>query len=71
MEVYGIKKICSDTQMRQVLDTVKASAVREWIQQLIRKVKKSNFFTSYRYWKDLVVVSIDEGRTFFFSEGAL
>lgn len=59
MEVYKIKKLCSDTQMRQVLDQVQASRVRDWFSLLIRKVKKSDFFTSYRYWKQLVVISID------------
>jgi hypothetical protein len=59
MEVYQINQLCSDSQMRAILDMVPASKVRDLLGQLIQKVKKSDFFTSYRYWKQMVVISID------------
>lgn len=59
MEVYKINKLCSDTQMREVLDKVQAAKVRDLFGKVIGKVKKSEFFASYRYFKQMVVVSID------------
>jgi hypothetical protein len=59
MEVYKINKLCSDTQMREVLDKVQASKVRDLFGKVIGKIKKSGFFASYRYFKQMVVVSID------------
>ena len=59
MEVYQINKLCSDTQMREVLDQVAASKVRSLFSKVIEQVKKSDFFASYRYFKQLVVISID------------
>jgi hypothetical protein len=59
MEVYQINKLCSDTQMREVLDQVEASKVRSLLSKVIEQVKKSDFFASYRYFKQMVVISID------------
>lgn len=59
MEVYKLNKLCSDTQMREVLDKVQAAKVRDLFGKVIGKVKKSDFFASYRYFKQMVVVSID------------
>ncbi len=59
MQVYKISKLCSDTQMREVLDKVQASKVRDLFSKVIGKLKKSEFFASYRYFKQLAVVSID------------
>jgi hypothetical protein len=59
MSVFKINKLCSDTQMREVLDKVKADKIRALFSRVIGGVKKSNFFTSYPYFKQMVVVSID------------
>jgi hypothetical protein len=59
MEVYKLNKLCSDTQMREVLDKVPAGKVRDLFGKVMGKVKKSDFFASYRYFKQMVVVSID------------
>ncbi len=59
MDVYQINKLCSDTQMREVLDKVEADKVRSLFSKVIEQVKKSDFFTSYHYFKQMVVVSID------------
>jgi len=59
MEVYKIGKLCSDTQMREVLDKLKASKVRDLFGKVMGKVKRSEFFASYRYFKQMVVISID------------
>jgi hypothetical protein len=59
MAVFKITKLCSDTQMREVLDKVAASKLRALFANVVGKVKKSPFFTSYRYWKQMVIISID------------
>lgn len=58
-QVYRIAKLCSDTQMRQVLDQVRADTVRSLFKKVLGRVKKSDFFASYRYWQQMVVISID------------
>ncbi len=54
MEVYKISKLCSDTQMREVLDKVQAAKVRDLSGKVMGKVKKSGFLlltvTSSRWW---------------------
>ncbi len=59
MEVYKIEKLCSDTQMREVLDQVSTDEVRNLFKKVLERVQKSDFFASYHYWKELVVVSVD------------
>jgi hypothetical protein len=59
LEVYRINKLCSDTQMRQVLDKLAASKVRDLLSKLMGKVKRSAFWDSYRYYKQMVIISID------------
>jgi hypothetical protein len=45
--------------MREVLDELQAAKVRSLFSKVIEQVKKSDFFAWYRYFKQLVVVSID------------
>jgi hypothetical protein len=59
LAVYRINKLCSDTQMRQVLDRLEGSTVRALLSKVMGKVKRSAFWDSYRYYKQMVVVSID------------
>lgn len=58
-QVFKISKVCSDTQMRQVLDKVSANTVRGLLSSVFKQLKGSSWFQSYGYFQQMVIVSID------------
>lgn len=58
-KVFNLNKVCSDTQMRQVLDKVSASQIRSLFSGVFKQLKGSALFASYRYFQQMVIVSID------------
>lgn len=64
--LYGIGKICSDTQMREVLDKVFADGLQTGFQRLYWVLKDCRIVEQYRYlptgqagWKGKLIVSVD------------
>jgi hypothetical protein len=58
-QLYGIGKICSDTQMREVLDRVPAGGLQTGFQSLYAVLKDCRIVEEYRYWKGKLIVSVD------------
>lgn len=58
-QIFKISKVCSDTQMRQVLDKVSADRVRSLFSSVFKQLKGSSWFQSYVYFQQMVIVSID------------
>lgn len=58
-EIFKIDQICSDTQMREVLDKVSPSALRAQFGLLFKELTKLKVLLHYRYWQDHLIVSID------------
>lgn len=56
---YGIGKICSDTQMREVLDRVDADRLQTGFQGLYAVLQDCRIVEEYRYWKGKTIVSVD------------
>lgn len=75
--LYSIGKICSDTQMREVLDRVVADDLSTGFQSLYAVLQDCRIVEKYRYrgggrWKDKPIISVDGAATaFFFQEIAL
>jgi hypothetical protein len=57
--LYGIGKICSDTQMREVLDRVDADRLQTGFQGLYAVLQDCRIVEEYRYWKGKTIVSVD------------
>ena len=57
--LYGISKICSDTQMREVLDRVDADSLQTGFQGLYTVLQDCRIVEEYRYWKGKTIVSVD------------
>ncbi len=57
--LYGISRICSDTQMREVLDRVDATALQIGFRRLYTVLKDCRIVEEYQYWKGKLIVSID------------
>lgn len=48
-EVYGIEKLCSDTQMRRVLDTIDPIFIRDYFSKQFRLLEKAGLVRDYHY----------------------
>lgn len=57
--LYGIGKICSDTQMREVLDRVVADDLQLGFQSLYTVLQDCRIVEEYRYWQGKTIVSVD------------
>lgn len=57
--LYNIGKICSDTQMREVLDRVSAESLQIGFQRLYTVLQDCRIVEEYRYWKGKLIVSVD------------
>ena len=57
--IYKIKALASDTQMRAVLDEVKPKPIREIFPKIFNKLWKAGVVKEYRYWDSHIIVSID------------
>lgn len=57
--LYGIDKICSDTQMREVLDKVSADRLQEGFQRFYRLLKECRILAEYGYLQGKPIVSVD------------
>lgn len=57
--LYGIDKICSDTQMREVLDKVSADSLQTGFQRLYAVLEDCRILEEYRYWQGKAIVSVD------------
>lgn len=58
-QIYRLKQIPADTQMRTVLDEVEPDSVRHIFPQLFALLKQSGVVKEYEYWNKHLLVSID------------
>lgn len=57
--IYKIKAIASDTQMRAVLDEVSPKPIREIFPKIFEKLRQAGVEKEYRYWDSHIIVSVD------------
>ncbi len=57
--IYHIKPLAGDTQIRTVLDGVKPLAIREIFPKIFNKLQQAGVVKEYRYWDSHIIVSID------------
>ena len=61
-EVFGIEKICTDAQMRNVLDKIEPNFIRDYFPKQFELLEKSGFVDEYQYKigsKKYLIVSND------------
>jgi len=57
--LYNIGKLCSDTQMREVLDRVDAATLQTGFARLYDLLKECRIIREYSYWQGKPIVSVD------------
>jgi len=57
--IYKIKTLAGDTQIRAVLDGVKPLEIREIFPKIFNKLWEAGVVKEYRYWDSHIIVSID------------
>ena len=58
-DIYGIEKIPSDNTLRNILDKVDPSKLRQGFSDLFKRLKKTGTLPDYHYWNKHLVVSVD------------
>lgn len=57
--LYGIRKLCTDSQLRKVLDKVDASGLKAFQVNNFKELDRLGITKAYRSYKDFLVVAID------------
>ena len=57
--LFGVKKLCSDAQMRKILDEVASDSIREFYPQLWTQIKQAGLVKKYQYLGKYVIASLD------------
>ena len=57
--IFKIKNTLSDNGLRTVLDRIDSELLRSNFQRIISYLEERNILSSYRYWNDHLLVSID------------
>lgn len=57
--IYQLKALASDTQMRAILDGVSPKSIREIFPKIFNKLWQKGIVKQYRYWDEHIIVSID------------
>ena len=58
-QLFGVERLCSDAQMRKVLDEVPPESVRRIYPRLFQELTRAGLVQSYYYWPKEIVVSVD------------
>jgi hypothetical protein len=58
-QLYNIDTLCSDSQMRRVLDKVDPDLIKEIFVENVEQLKKVGLLKEYQHYKDFLVVPID------------
>ena len=58
-QVFGINELCTDAQMRNILDEVNPSKLRSFYPEQLRLLHKTGLRREYHFWKKHVLLSID------------
>jgi hypothetical protein len=58
-QLYGIKELCSDSQMRKVLDLVNPNDLREMYAENFQQLQRLGITDAYRSYQDYLLVAID------------
>lgn len=64
--LFGVKRLCSDAQMRKILDEVSPASISELYPNLFKELGRAGLVQSYHYWPKEIIVSVD-GVTHFHS----
>lgn len=59
LHLYGISKLCTDSQLRKVLDKVDASRLKAFQVDHFQQLDRLGITKAYRGYKDFLVVAID------------
>lgn len=57
--LYGIKKLCTDSQLRKVLDKLDADRLKSFHEQNFKELSRLGILKAYRSYKDFLLVAID------------
>jgi hypothetical protein len=57
--LYGVNKIPSDTQMREILDEVDPNDLRVAYKKIFSTIQRGNVLKSYRYLDEYYLISVD------------
>ena len=63
-QLFGIEKICSDAQMRRILDELSPSQIDQLFAVFFRKMRRLSILNSYRFLNKYYLCSIDAVRYF-------
>jgi hypothetical protein len=58
-KLYNIDTLCSDSQMRRVLDRMDPDLIKELFVENVKHLRKVGLFKEYQSYKDFLVVPID------------
>lgn len=58
-QIYRISDVPSDNRLRQGLDEVDPSDVRQGFRRLFKRLKNLEILTTYTYWRNHLTVSVD------------
>lgn len=57
--LYGVKKLCSDSQLRKVLDEVDPASLKKLYKEHFEHLQSLGLLNAYRYYQDHLIVAID------------
>lgn len=57
--LFGIEKLCTDAQMRNILDAVAPDALRPFFLDYYTKLKTKGVLEHYRYYSDCLILALD------------
>ncbi len=58
-QLYGIEQLCTDSQMRKVLDKVCPDKIKEIYVENFKELHRLGITKAYRYYQDYLIVAID------------
>lgn len=57
--VFGISKLCTDAQMRNILDEVSPESLRPFFDDLYGQLSQSGITQQYQYYADCLILALD------------
>ena len=58
-QLYGIQKLCTDSQMRKVLDLVDPNDLKAMYAENFQQLQQLGIIDAYHYYQDYLIVAID------------
>lgn len=57
--VFGVRQLCTDAQMRNILDRVDGQPLRSLFPKQFKVLGKLGIVEEYRYWQDHILLTVD------------